>query len=211
MSLLIYKFVIGPLRNNTYLVVDQNTKKTAVIDPALGSSAIADLVKEKYFDVAGIWLTHGHFDHFYGVQEFIDHLGANPVVAIHSKDLILWKNAGASTNFGYTIEPGPEPGILLSDNQVITLGDSEIKVIHTPGHTPGHVVFYSEEDQVVFCGDLIFKSSIGRPDNDRNSLEQIVNSIKERIFSLPDDSRLLPGHGPETSIIEEKLGNPFLI
>lgn len=108
------------------------------------------------------------------------------------------------------IQPGPAPTILLSHNQILRLGNIEFRVLHTPGHSPGHVAYYCEESAVLFSGDLIFKSSIGRSDLPGGDADLLLKSIREQVYTLPDETRILPGHGEETSVGEEKRSNPFV-
>jgi glyoxylase-like metal-dependent hydrolase (beta-lactamase superfamily II) len=117
---------------------------------------------------------------------------------------------GCCRLFGFKIDPGPEPGIDLSQGQVLQLGSVRFEVRSTPGHTPGHCVFYCAQDNVLFSGDLIFQGSIGRTDLPGGNFNTLIHSIKTQVFSLPDETRLLSGHGPETSVGIEKTTNPFL-
>ena len=204
MALIIRKFVLQPFFNNTYLVVDAYSNQAAVIDPASGSNIISEVVNENGYQINGIWLTHAHFDHYCGVSEINNGNGIIPPVALHPHDLELWQRWGDAQEFGYIFDRGPEPSILLEDNQILQLGETKIQVIHTPGHCKGHVVYYSASDNAIFCGDLLFKGGIGRTDLQDGSMTEILDSIYNKILILPDDTRLLPGHGPETSIREAK-------
>ena len=204
MSLLIQKFVLQPFYNNSYLVVDEKTRQAAVIDPATGSKIISEIARENGYQLIGIWLTHAHFDHFCGVSEITDASGNIPSIALHPQDLELWRRGGDAHEFDFDFDRGPEPSFLLEDKQIIRLGETKFEVIHTPGHCQGHVVFYSPDDQLIFCGDLIFKNGIGRTDLDGGSMAQILDSIYHKILILPEETRLLPGHGPETNIRETK-------
>ena len=205
MALIIRKFVLQPFYNNTYLVVDANTNQAVVIDPATGSKIISEIAVENGYTIINIWLTHAHFDHFCGVSEITNGNGINPSIALHSHDLDLWRRDGDAQEFDYIFERGPEPSLILKDGQTLQLGESEIQVIHTPGHCKGHVVYLSRSDNVLFCGDLIFKGGIGRTDLQGGSMSEILDSIFNKILILPEETRLLPGHGPETSILEAKL------
>jgi glyoxylase-like metal-dependent hydrolase (beta-lactamase superfamily II) len=108
------------------------------------------------------------------------------------------------------IDPGPEPSIDLSQGQILRLGKTEFEVRHAPGHTPGHVMFYCESANVLFCGDVIFRTSIGRTDLPRGDHATLIDSIRTQVLTLPDDTRLLNGHGPETTVGFERANNPFL-
>jgi len=160
--------------------------------------------------LARILITHAHFDHFYTAialsREF-----THPVsIALHPEDLPLWRSGGGAYTFGFDIENKEEPDFLLSHGQVLTLGNSTLEVRHTPGHSPGHVLFYAPEINSAFCGDLIFRRGVGRTDLMGGNFKVLVNSIRTQVFTLPPETRLLPGHGPETTPREEMMENPFL-
>jgi len=204
MSISIQKYVLPPFYNNTYLVVDNNSKQAVVIDPASGSKIISEIARENGYRIIGIWLTHAHFDHFCGVSEITNASGDIPPIALHPEDLELWRRGGDAQAFNFVFERGPEPSMFLEDRQTLILGDTKFEVIHTPGHCKGHVVYYNQDEGVIFCGDLIFKDGIGRTDLEGGSMKQILDSIINKILILPEETRLLPGHGAETSIKDKK-------
>ena len=123
---------------------------------------------------------------------------------------MLWRAGGGGALFGFDIDPGPEPTIDFYQGQILRLGSVEFEVRFTPGHTPGHCILYVRSSSVCFCGDVIFAGSVGRTDLPGASWEQLENSIRSQIFTLPDETRLLSGHGPETTVGEEKRTNPFV-
>jgi glyoxylase-like metal-dependent hydrolase (beta-lactamase superfamily II) len=133
-----------------------------------------------------------------------------PLVALHPNDHVLWRAGGGGALFGFDIDPGPEPTIDFVHGQILKLGSVDFEVRFTPGHTLGHCILYVESEKVCFCGDLIFAGSIGRTDFPGGSWEQLEKSIREQIFTLPDQTRLLSGHGPETTVGKEKRNNPFV-
>jgi len=145
-----------------------------------------------------------------GTGEVLKALNPAPTVALHPQDLPLWQMQGGAPFFGLQIDPGPEPGEKLSNGQKLKLGKNEFEVRHAPGHTLGHVVFCCHAEKVVFCGDVIFHGSIGRTDLPGGSYETLINSIQNQILTLPDETRLLSGHGPETSVGFERDQNPFI-
>jgi glyoxylase-like metal-dependent hydrolase (beta-lactamase superfamily II) len=157
-----------------------------------------------------IWLTHAHFDHMGGTAELVDHSKPIPPVALHSKDLPLWRVQGGAAFFGMKIDPGPEPTIELFHGQDLHLGEQQFKVLHAPGHTAGHVMFYNQAREVCFCGDVIFQGSIGRTDLPGGDYDTLINSIQTQVMTLPDETVLLSGHGPQSSVGLEKQYNPFL-
>ena len=206
----IVSFVLGPVQTNAYLIADPETKEAAVIDPAWDGDLILKAAQERGWRIAHLWYTHAHFDHIGGAARIADSLNPLPLVALHPEDHILWRAGGGGAIFGFDIDPGPEPTIDFQPGQILTLGSNEFEVRYTPGHTKGHCVLYAAKEKVCFTGDLIFKASVGRadlPGGDWNTLEK---SIRTQIFTLPDDTRLLSGHGPETTVGHEKQFNPFV-
>jgi len=207
----IISFVLGPVQTNAYLIADPETGDAAVIDPAWDGHRILAQARQRNWRIENIWLTHAHFDHLGGSAEIADAIDPPPPVALHPKDHLLWRHQGGAPFFGMRIDPGPEPTIDLSHGQVLHLGNNEIEVRHAPGHTPGHVVFYCRADAVVFCGDVIFAGSIGRTDLPGGDFSALIRSIQTQILVLPDETRLLSGHGPETTVGHERRANPFLV
>ncbi|HET9913467.1 MAG TPA: MBL fold metallo-hydrolase, partial [Anaerolineales bacterium] len=132
------------------------------------------------------------------------------LVALHPNDHVLWRAGGGGALFGFDIDPGPEPTIDFYQGQILRLGSVKFEVRFTPGHTPGHCIFYVASSGVCFCGDLIFAGSVGRTDLPGANWRHLVESIKTQVFTLPDETRLLSGHGPETTVGEEKESNPFV-
>lgn len=206
----IVTFTLGPVMTNSYLVADPQTGEAVVIDPADEGKTIVDAARKRGWRIGNIWLTHAHFDHLAGAGGVADLIDPPPPVALHPEDYVLWRMQGGAPLFGMRIDPGPEPTVDLQHGQLLHLGGNLIEVRHTPGHTRGHVVFYCSQQKVVFCGDVIFNSSIGRTDLPGGDYDTLIKSIHTQILTLPDDTRLLSGHGPETSVGYERLVNPFL-
>lgn len=206
----IVSLTLGPVETNAYLIADPDTKEAVVIDPAWEGRKITVELQRRGWRLVSLWLTHAHFDHLGGAAEVADAANPPPPVALHPADYTLWRASGGAGLFGFRIDPGPEPTIDLAHGQVLHLGENQIEVRHTPGHTPGHVVFYCSEEKVVFCGDLIFRMSVGRTDLPGGDFDTLINSIQTQILTLPDDTRLLSGHGPETTVGVERVYNPFL-
>jgi glyoxylase-like metal-dependent hydrolase (beta-lactamase superfamily II) len=207
----IVTFVLGPVQTNSYLVADAETGDALVIDPAWDGHVILAEVSRRNWRLGNIWLTHAHFDHLGGAAEVADGTNPPPPVALHPEDFGLWRAQGGAPLFGFNLDPGPEPTIDLFHGQLLHLGNIEFEVRYTPGHTRGHVVFYAQSDHVAFCGDVIFQGSIGRTDLPGGDFDTLIQSIRTQIFSLPDDTRLLSGHGPETTVAFERRYNPFLL
>jgi glyoxylase-like metal-dependent hydrolase (beta-lactamase superfamily II) len=206
----IIPFILGPVSTNSYLIADPDSGDAAVIDPAWDGHIILAEAKKRGWKIGQLWYTHAHFDHFGGAAEIANALNPPPVIALHPLELDLWKNQGGAPFFGMRINPGPEPTVELAHGQNLCLGNNEFEVRHTPGHTPGHVVFYCAKEAVLFSGDLIFQGGVGRTDLPGGDWEALVRSIRKQVFPLPDETRLLSGHGPETSVGAEKRENLFV-
>lgn len=206
----IISFTLGPVQTNAYLVADPDSGAAVVIDPAWDGGVIVREAKQRGWRIGSIWLTHAHFDHLGGAGQVADLSSPPPPVALHPEDYPLWRAQGGAPLFGMRIDPGPEPTIELKHKQILHLGTYDFEVRHTPGHTPGHVVFYCASARVVFCGDVIFGGSIGRTDLPGGNYDTLIDSIRMHLLSLPDETRLLSGHGPETTVGEERRENPFL-
>jgi len=210
MALTIDTFILGPIDNNTYLLSDKTSKEAVLIDPAAPSMKIAQHIEKNNLSLKQIWLTHAHFDHIGGVRWFLDRYGKDIQAAIHKDAVNLWKMGGSARDFGFDFNPGPLPKIIISDNDILKIGTTEFTVLHTPGHTPGHVTFYNAQDNIAFCGDVIFYHGIGRTDLAISNTPNLMKSISQKILPLPDETRLYPGHGQFTTVGEEKNNNPFL-
>lgn len=206
----IQRMVLGPVQTNAYLLHDPQSQTTVAIDPAWDGEKIAQLAEQNGWKIQQIWLTHAHFDHLGGVAGIIQSLDSPPIIALHADDLPLWHVQGGAQLFGFQMDVIPEPNLYLKHGQILRVGEVEVEVRHAPGHTPGHVVFYVPSDMVCFCGDVIFESGIGRTDLPGGDFETLMTSIREQILTLPDQTRLLSGHGDETTVARERIHNPWL-
>lgn len=202
--------VLGPVETNVYLAADSSTADCVVIDPAWNGAHIVRIAEAHGWTIREIWLTHAHFDHIGGVNQLVKQLGWTPNIRIHPADMSLWREKGGAALFGLSIDPGPEPTEMLHDQELLKLGKLDFQVKHTPGHTPGHVVFYSESERIVFCGDLIFAGGIGRTDLPGGSFQKLMDSIHQQILTLDDDVLLFAGHGESTRVGIEKTNNYYL-
>ena len=203
----VYRYMTGPLQVNTYLAYD-DTKKGFIVDPGGYSMALAETVKKEEIEIEYIILTHGHADHIGGVAEFQKEYPQAKVVAyVGERDMLQ----DPAMNSSYEINRKAitvEADIYVKDRDTLTIGDTELTFVHTPGHTLGGMCILTPG--YAFSGDTIFRASIGRTDFYGGSFEQIAKSIKERLYILPDNTLVLPGHMGETTIGYEKENNPFV-
>ena len=206
----IVSFTLGPAQTNAYLVADPQTKEAVVIDPSWDGHIILKAARDRNWRIGHLWYTHAHFDHIGGAAAIANELNPLPHVALHPDDHVLWRAGGGSAAFGLEIDPGPEPTIDFSHGQILRLGSNAFEVRYTPGHTKGHCVLYVSKENICFCGDLIFNGSVGRTDLPGGDWDTLENSIRTQIFTMPDETRLLSGHGTETTVGNEKLNNPFV-
>ena len=199
---------IGMLATNCYILAPDTRSPALVIDPAGEIKSIVSRLHKSELDCVGILCTHGHVDHMAGAGPLSDAVGAP--VYIHEAD------AGALASprtkliglAGGVMATRPRQVQYLEDGGSVEVGDLALEVLHTPGHTPGGLSFYLPG--YLFCGDLIFQGSIGRTDLKGGSLQALLRSVREKVWHLPDDTAILPGHGPATTLGEEKTYNPFL-
>ena len=207
----IVAFTLGPAATNAYLVGDPERRIAVVVDPAWDGKLIQAEAVRRGWRVTHIWLTHAHFDHFGGAGALSDASETPIPVALHPNDQPLWRMRGGAPALGFPeFDPGPEPTIAFEHGMRMELGGSRFEVRHTPGHTPGHVVFREQAAGLVLCGDLIFRGSVGRTDLPGGSTPALLTSIQKEILTLPEATQLLAGHGPPTTVGEERRSNPIL-
>ena len=195
---------------NCSIVWCDQTLEAAVIDPGGDLDRLLAEVKRLGLKLTQIWLTHAHIDHAGGTGELARRLGL-PIVGPHPGDQ-FWIDGlpQQSRMFGFPPAEMFTPTRWLHDGDTVTLGQSTLNVRHCPGHTPGHVVFHAPDIQRVFVGDVLFAGSIGRTDFPQGNHEQLIRSIKERLWPMGDDTVFIPGHGPESSLGEERRFNPYV-
>lgn len=195
---------------NCSIVWCDQTLEAAVIDPGGDLDRLLAEVKRLGLKLTQIWLTHAHIDHAGGTGELARRLGL-PIVGPHPGDQ-FWIDGlpQQSRMFGFPPAEMFTPTRWLHDGDTVTLGQNTLNVRHCPGHTPGHVVFHSPDIQRVFVGDVLFAGSIGRTDFPQGNHEQLIRSIKERLWPMGDDTVFIPGHGPESSLGEERRFNPYV-
>ncbi len=204
----IHTFESGPFATNVYLLVDEATSQAALVDPSIGTGPVLQEIERLGADLIYIINTHAHVDHAANNAYFKSNSTA--ALLAHPDDLPLLKEMPESgLMFHIVASPSPMPDRLLADGEEIVVGEGRLRVIHTPGHTPGGICLYAEADGFVLAGDTLFAGSIGRTDFPGGSFPQIIESIQTRLFALPDDTVVYPGHGPATRIGDEKRTNPF--
>jgi hydroxyacylglutathione hydrolase len=172
--------------------------------------SLATLFQKKKLKPVRLILTHAHIDHINGNKYVLDTYGLLPEV--HKDDLFLIeRHAATGAMYGLPVDPSPMPGAFIAEGDVISFGNSKLNVVHTPGHAPGHVTFYNQEQGFMISGDVLFYGSIGRTDLPMGNFDTLIASIKTKLFPLGDDMKVYSGHGPSTTIGFEKMNNPFLV
>jgi len=204
--MILKKLVVGPFGSNCYIVGSESAKEGMIIDPGDEAGVILEEVKDLGLDIRSIVLTHGHIDHIGALKEVKEATGAE--VAIHTDEAESLQEQPLSKILGLAYPNPPAPDRLLKDGDSIDIGDLHFSVLHTPGHTKGGICLLGEG--TLFSGDTLFNFGIGRTDLPSGNLSQLMDSIYTRLMTLPDDTIVYPGHGPETTIGAERRGNPFL-
>lgn len=197
---------VGPFQENSYLLFDERTRRGVLVDPGDEPARIARMVRSAAVEIDAIWLTHGHLDHV-GAVAALKREWPVPVL-LHAADLVLHRRAAQQAAFyGVPFEQPPDPDGELTDGDALQIGSERFTVRHTPGHSPGHVIFVGE--QLVVGGDLLFAGSIGRTDLPLSNPDDMEGSLA-LVASLDPELTVYPGHGPPTRIATELATNPFL-
>ena len=203
-------FIEPPIDNNNYLIIDEESKEAALVDCSAVDSDINEELERQGAKLKYILLTHGHFDHIAGIRPGVNPSSAErPQIVMHKADLGWLEKANQyMPMFGMPSITIPKIDIFVQDGDILKLGNMEIKVIHTPGHTQGGVCYLA--DGKLFSGDTIFREAVGRCDLEGGDFDQIVESIENKIFTLPPETLIYPGHGRMTSVEWEKEHNRFM-
>jgi glyoxylase-like metal-dependent hydrolase (beta-lactamase superfamily II) len=205
---------VGQLQTNCYLIAEQQGGEAAIIDPGDEAGMIARAAEA--FTVRYVINTHAHFDHMAAnkalLQALRDHAQdpQTPELIAHPLAVPLLIAGGGAMLFGFPTIPSPKPDRLVRHGDQIALGSLTLKVLHTPGHSPESISLYAAAEKTLFCGDVLFRRGVGRFDLPGGSWRKLKQTIEERLFALPDDTVVYPGHGPPTTTGEERRENPFL-
>lgn len=206
-----YKIVpVTPFQQNCSIVWCDETNQAAIIDPGGDIKHLQQVVDALGVTVTKLLLTHGHLDHVGGTEPLAEVLSVPVIGPEKGDDFWLQGLPQQSEMFGFPMTTAFEPQQWLNDGDVVTVGNQELQVFHTPGHTPGHVIFYSADAKVAFVGDVLFKGGIGRTDFPQGNHSALINSIKTKLWPLGDDVTFVPGHGPLSTFGHERATNPFV-
>ena len=206
-KILVNCLTLGPFAENCY-IISTKTNNAIIIDPGYETQEVISFIERKKLTPLGIFSTHAHIDHVDGAGELKSYFKIP--FYLHKEDIGMLNSVKAqASSVGLECNPPASVDYLLKDSEVITLREFEIKVLHTPGHSRGGVCFLIED--MLFSGDTLFAGSIGRTDFPGGSYDTLIGSIKNKILALSDDIKIFPGHGPDTTVGEERRSNPFLI
>lgn len=206
-------FCFNPFQQNTYLLYD-NERTAFIIDPGNYTSSentlLKNFIEEKQLKLTRLLLTHAHIDHILGNKFIFENYGLLPEA--HEEEVFFINRlTQTAAMYGVPCEPSPFPEKFVVPGDKISLGTYEFETIFTPGHSPGSISYYNKENKILISGDVLFQNSIGRTDLPKGDHQTLINSIKEKLFCLPDDVKVFSGHGLSTTIGHERENNPFLV
>ncbi|HUV66504.1 MAG TPA: MBL fold metallo-hydrolase [Sedimentisphaerales bacterium] len=204
------RLTLGAYETNCYVLRDgEAANDCLIIDPGLEAEVLVDFLRDHKLNPVAVVLTHGHIDHIAGVVALRDAF-PDVKVSIHELDAVMLSepHANLSVMSGMVFSTHP-PDVSLQDGDIVNQAGIELLVLHTPGHTPGGICLCSKVAGIAFVGDTLFAGSVGRADFPGGSMYQLINSVKEKLFTLPGETKVYPGHGPPTTIAHEKNHNPF--
>jgi len=212
-ALFLEVFPVGPIQANCVLLGDADAGEVVVIDPGEEAEKIVDRVRASGLRLTMILHTHGHLDHVGGTAELLRLLGGKLPIGLHPDEIDLYRNAPLQAQmFGLEVEAPPEPDLMLRHGDTVSVGSFDLEVRQTPGHSPGGVCFVVSGNggPLAVVGDVLFAGSIGRTDLMGGSFPVLERSIRDQLYTLPDETRVICGHGPDTTIGQERASNPFV-
>lgn len=209
----VHYFAFGPFQENTYVLWDE-TKDCIILDPgnynATENKKLSDFITQNNLNVKRLILTHAHIDHINGNKYVFDTYGLLPEV--HKDDVyFIEKHQASAEMYGLTVVQSPMPKAFINEGDEIKFGNSTLKTLHTPGHSPGSISYYNLEDKFIIGGDVLFYGSIGRSDLPMGNHDTLIKSIKEKLMPLGNEMKVYSGHGMPTTIGFERMNNPFLV
>lgn len=200
---------VGPFQENCYIVGDEATGEGALVDPGDEAARITLAVEQTQLEIGSIILTHSHIDHVMAVAELAEEYSC-PVLLHAEAEEMLKALPQQAAMFGVKVGKVPAVDRYIESGETLEVGGLRLRSLYTPGHAPGHLSFHVESEGLVLSGDAVFAGSVGRVDLPGGNMEVLMKSIREEILILPDETRLYPGHGPATTVGEERVNNPFL-
>jgi len=207
--MILESLTVGPFQENCYIVGDESTGEGALIDPGDEATRIALAVEQTQLDIGKIIITHAHIDHVGAVADLVTEY-ACPVLLHPEAEPMLKQMPTQAMMMGMKFGKVPTVDEYIEDDEVLDVGGLRLQALYTPGHAPGHLSFYEESEGLVISADALFAGSVGRVDLPGGSMEVLMKSIEERLLTLPDETVVYPGHGPATTIGDERATNPFL-
>lgn len=206
-QIFVHQMSVGPLQVNCYIVCDPEMKEAVIIDPGEEGDRILRYVEQEGLTITKVINTHGHFDHIGANRKILQETGA--ALLIHKDDLPLLMHAKNHAEiYGLSVISSPEPDQLLHEGDTFQIGRFSCEVFHVPGHSPGGICLLCAGH--LFVGDVLFSGSIGRTDLPGGNFDSLVEGVRDKLFALPDQTIVHPGHGPDTTIDEERRSNPFV-
>ena len=207
--MILQMLTVGPFQENCYIIGDEASGVGALVDPGDEAARIAIAVEQTNLEIGQILLTHSHIDHVGAVAALVDEYSC-PVRIHKEAESMLQQVPNQAIMMGLKFGKVPSIDSYIEDEETIEVGGIKLRSLYTPGHAPGHLAFYAESEGLVLAGDALFAGSVGRVDLPGGSMEVLMKSIEEKLLTLPDETRVYPGHGPKTTIGEERASNPFL-
>ena len=207
--MIVEMLIVSPFQENCYVIGDEETMTGAIIDPGDEAARIALTVERVGLEISQIIVTHSHIDHVGAVAQLVDEYMC-PVLMHEEAEAMLKTVPQQAMMMGMRFGKVPKVDRHVGDDEVLEVGSLQLQSLYTPGHAPGHLAFLVEDEGIVFSGDALFAGSVGRVDLPGGSMEVLMRSISEKLLTLPDETRVLSGHGPETTVGRERVSNPFL-